>query len=162
MSLQPHPETLRRNDGITIEDFLSTLVKQNYLERIRIASAQATSASIEASLAGRRTQARGNVRRNRNGDAEIVEEFEWRWGARAEAEITEKAVAAFVTDVFIGAEEEEQGLQGEEANDVGDSSGDEEANGQDNDEHSVASRRKRRKAQLQRDIERVAGSALIS
>ncbi|WFD30763.1 hypothetical protein MSPP1_001787 [Malassezia sp. CBS 17886] len=75
---------------LTLDSFLSLLQRQGYLEKTHATS------SADAD----RTNARSAA-------------FEWRWGARAEAEIGENAVAAFIEQVYgtdKGPKREEGGV----------------------------------------------------
>lgn len=158
-SLQSHPELAsgglvgRDSDGIMLDDFLANLVKQDYLERTRVSTTAATSAaSMDASMARRRTQARGNVKRTRNGDSDAVEDFELRWGSRAEVEIGETAAASFIADICLKnnnadleEEEEEEEQEAETQNGLG----------------SARERRKKRREQILREVQRAAGSSLV-
>ncbi|GAA5935553.1 MAGE domain-containing protein [Sporobolomyces koalae] len=96
----PHPESL------TLAAYLTLLTKQQYLERAKVAGAQpgatAGGGGATQTQAGRtqgpsRTQratAEGTVQET--GDPTI----EWKWGARAEAELGEEGVARFVQYIF--------------------------------------------------------------
>lgn len=162
-------------DGLTLEDWLALLVRQSYLECTRASTAQFTMAGHEATLAGKRMQARGaSVRKGRGGAAEmdVVEAVEWRWGSRAEAEITEKAVADFVADVFLHEEvfEEDDVSPATRADRGGTrrstrrqtSAGAQEwpAEGEAN-RRDAETRRQRDVAQIAGAVERAAGSPLI-
>ena len=105
---------------------------------------------MDTSLGGRRVQARGK-RAREEGEGMTGNEYEWRWGARAEAEITEKAVASFVADIYY-AEDRNQADNGEEGAEQGEG---------ENGEEGPSSRRKKHE-QLLKHIEQVAGSQLIS
>lgn len=153
-SLQTYPELAseslagRDSDGIMLDDFLSNLVRQDYLERTRVQNAAVTSAaSMDASMARRRTQARGNVKRTRNGDSDIVEDFEFRWGSRAEVEIGETAAASFIADICLQANH--AGIEDEAEEEV-----------QSND-GNLDVRQKKRREQILREVQRAAGSALV-
>jgi hypothetical protein len=161
-ALQPVASSRIGDKGLNIDEYLSMLIKQHYLERIEVPSAQALSATFEATQSGRRKQVRGSVRRNRqSGDTEVVKEFEWRWGARAEAEISERAVADFVTDIVMNVdlavdrdfdepdESEEEDVNQTQTQDATAEAGD------------IGNIRKRKKINLLKDIEKAAGSALI-
>ena len=113
-------------------------------------------ATHEASLSGKRTQARG-LRKRREDDLDIVEEYEWRWGARSEAEITEKAVAGFIAEVTTA---EVDSVAADTRSSRSRMSPDEQPPPQNNDLTSDHVRR--RTEQVLRDVERAAGSALIT
>lgn len=68
-----------------LEAFLYHLQRQGYLEKVRVASAT-TSA-----------------------DAPGAPSFEWRWGARAEIEIGERAVAEFIGEIYSDGAKPEGG-----------------------------------------------------
>ncbi|KAI5121740.1 hypothetical protein M0805_009030 [Coniferiporia weirii] len=69
----------------TIEAYLSTLVKQGYLDKVKVGPAGAPRAT------------QGKRARNADADEEGVS-YEWRWGARAQAEVGELAIAQFVAE----------------------------------------------------------------
>lgn len=193
---EPLPEALQPNRGTesrrlgskyTLEDWLDELVRHAYLERNQANNAAtSTSASHQATLEGRRTQAHGgNSRKNRGSggaDSNTVQDIEWRWGARAEAEISEKAVASFISDVFLSeerqtaadaAEQPSTGAQdtasavagssrsaGRSATGIAASPEAGQAAGPPR--LSAAERRQRREKRILEEIERVAGSQLIA
>lgn len=143
VALQPKVFKDASNVGITMHGYLDSLCKQRYLECSRTGVGPQGAMSMEAgSLIGKRVQARGRKSRNEDGEA-TGEEYEWRWGARAESEITEKAVGDFVAEIYLHSDD-----QGDE--------GEEEDNGEE-----VVSREKKQERLLQQ-IEHAAGSQLIS
>ncbi|GAA5844158.1 hypothetical protein JCM3766R1_003275 [Sporobolomyces carnicolor] len=92
----PHPES------VTLAAYLTLLTKQQYLERSKTAGApQGGGGGATQTQAGRsqgpsRTQRATAEGIQESGDPSI----EWRWGARAEAEVGEEGVARFVQYVF--------------------------------------------------------------
>lgn len=104
---------------------------------------------MEASLGGKRVQARGRRSKGgEDGEAMMGEEYEWRWGSRAEAEISEVAVAKFVTEIYYDAEEQARE--------------DQDADEQGRIEESTHANHKSREEQLLKHIENAVGSQLIS
>ena len=77
LSATPAAKLSLTNDKFTVETLLKELVTARYLE-VRVPKAQTTA----------------TVQHDPDKD-------EWRWGARAEAEIGEKNVAAFIADFFV-------------------------------------------------------------
>lgn len=98
----PRPDDEAPRTGMTLEAFLGEMLRHGYLEKVRV-RAPADDAGAAA--------------------------HEWRWGARAELEIGERAVAAFLCDLYA------DGAKLEDADGV--------------------------RAELQRRIERAAGSSLV-
>ncbi|KAJ7583842.1 MAGE family-domain-containing protein [Mycena floridula] len=84
--LSPHRE-------ITMDAYLTNLVKQGYLDRQQI---------------GETKKPKGGAKRVRaEADDESGIQYEWRWGNRAEGEISEKALAEFVAELMVGNAREE-------------------------------------------------------
>lgn len=155
MSLDPEevlPSALqpdaRKESRLTMDDYLQQLLKQSYLECNRTGAAPQGAMSMDTgSLLGKRVQARGKKSRTEEG-VRINEENEWRWGPRAEVEITEKAVAEFVSQIYMDSD------------------------GQDQDDDALVSRgqgqddletsRAKKQELLLKSIEHAAGSQLIS
>lgn len=150
-ALLPHalqPECtfgLGQEGKMTMNDYLDVLVKQSYLECSRTGAAPAGAMSMDGASLGKRVQAKGRKSRAEEGRAS-GEALEWRWGARAESEVTEKAVGEFVADVYINTNG--QGRN----NDTVD---------EDEDDGDGDADEKTRRSVLQH-VEHAAGSALIS
>lgn len=70
---------------ITIDTYLTNLVKQGYLDRQQIGE----------------TKKKGGTKRVRAQDEEEGIKYEWRWGNRAECEIGEQALAEFVAEFMV-------------------------------------------------------------
>ena len=90
-----------------IDTFLQHLVRQGYLDRVRLGDTK--------SATGKR---RGRVSATQgNGDTEgNPQAYEWRWGNRAHGEVGEQAVASFIGEFMVERtrpadveEEEEEG-----------------------------------------------------
>lgn len=79
----PHP--------LTLNAYLTLLIKQNYLERTTSTNGKSTQSKPKALT--KRGQASGD---GEVGDASI----EWRWGARAEVEFGEMGIARFAQEVY--------------------------------------------------------------
>lgn len=78
------PEVRHSAQDATLDTFFSQMLRQGYLEKVRVQS-DASSPT-----------------------------FEWRWGARAELEIGEKAIANFIVDLYSdGAKLESEGTANE-------------------------------------------------
>jgi hypothetical protein len=121
MSLEPHktlPVALQidsskdaMESGATLDDYLQLLIKQSYLECTRVGTTGLGAMSMDANNnITRRVQARS--RKSKGGGEEndkSTEDHEWRWGARAESEVTEKAVADFVAEIYFDSEEQGEG-----------------------------------------------------
>lgn len=106
-ALQPDMNRESMETGLTLDDYLRLLIKQSYLECTKVGAGGQGAMSMDASLGTKRVQARGRKSKGGEESGNSLEEQEWRWGARAEAEITEKAVANFVSDIYFDAEDEE-------------------------------------------------------
>ncbi|KAG6812817.1 hypothetical protein H0H92_000275 [Tricholoma furcatifolium] len=78
-----------------IDTYLSTLIRQGYLDRIQVGDAKA-----QKSKGGKRT--RMNQPDDDNGAT-----YEWRWGSRAQSEVGEQAIANFVAEFMIGDAEDD-------------------------------------------------------
>jgi hypothetical protein len=131
---QPGSGTSATDAGLTVDDFLRLLIKQSYLECTRTGVSGQGAMSMDASMGTRRVQARGRSSRNGEEGEASTEDHEWRWGARAEIEITEKAVADFVAEIYVEADEQGSSEGGQ----------------------------KKKQENLLKHIERAAGSQLIS
>lgn len=92
----PHPESL------TLSSYLTLLVKEQYLERAKTAGGGGGGGQTQTQGGAGRSQAPSRTQR---ATAEGIQEsgdpsVEWRWGARAEAELGEEGVARFVQLIF--------------------------------------------------------------
>lgn len=146
VALQPNASKDASSIGLIMEDYLTLLLKQSYLECSRTGVGPQGAMSVEAgSLIGKRVQARGRKSRTEDGEA-TGEEFEWRWGSRAESEITEKAVGDFVAEIYLHSDDQAE---------------DDEEENEGNDGKEVVSREKKQEMLL-KQIEHAAGSQLIS
>lgn len=85
----------------SVEHFLGTAIRQGYLDRQRVGDTGKGAKKRGRAAAG--TQAA-------NGEEAV---FEWRWGARAYAEVGEADVARFVAEFMVERTrgEEEEGVQ---------------------------------------------------
>lgn len=116
---------------MTLDDYMDRLAQNMYLERYK--------SDTIADASAKRTQVRGK-RKNRTSGRDAEEGIAWRWGPRAEAEISEKSVALFIHDIFSSLADEEQ----------------------ENGAGSSTARREMEPQSLITQIERAAGSELIS
>ncbi|GAA5968358.1 hypothetical protein JCM3765_002915 [Sporobolomyces pararoseus] len=103
----PHPESL------TLSSYLTLLVKEQYLERAKTAGGggQTQTQGAGRSQAPSRTQRATAEGIQESGDPSV----EWRWGARAEAELGEEGVARFVQFIFENAGNEGSGSQDQQS-----------------------------------------------
>lgn len=124
---------------MTLDDYMDRLAEEMYLERFK------SNAVVEASA--KRTQVRGK-RKNRTSGRDAEEGIAWRWGPRAEAEISEKSVALFIYDIYNSPDEA--------------ATDDAEEDGQGAGASPNRSRRVVEPQSLLTQIERAAGSELIS
>ncbi|KAG0655147.1 hypothetical protein C6P46_001139 [Rhodotorula mucilaginosa] len=100
----PHP------DSITLSSFLSTLVKQQYLERG--SSAHLGAATQGGTKSQARTQTQRATQKGKDAGAEAGDPaIEWRWGPRSEVEFGEVGVAKFVHQVFTDPSSLPRGAQ---------------------------------------------------
>lgn len=76
---------------LTVEQFLSILIRQGYLDRQQIGDV-AKKGKGKGVKRGRATQA----------DEEAGTTYEWRWGNRAQSEVGEKGIAQFVAEFMVG------------------------------------------------------------
>ncbi|KAF8063435.1 MAGE family-domain-containing protein [Lyophyllum atratum] len=111
-----------------IETYLSTLIRQGYLDRLQVGDSKKGGKS-KGTKRARMTQA----------DEENGATYEWRWGSRAQSEVGEKAIAAFIANFMTG--------------DAGD---DEEDEGGRNRREGAATKLER----MMKGIERAAGGQL--
>ncbi|KAF8337373.1 MAGE family-domain-containing protein [Cantharellus anzutake] len=90
--------------GNSIDVLLASFTKSGYLDRQRnpLAGGSAPGA----------TQGRGRKRANDDDDGR-VDDYEWKWGSRAFAEIGEVGVAEFIRD-FMGERFSQRAIEGEE------------------------------------------------
>lgn len=103
-------------DSLTLSQYLSHLVKQQYLERAASATAggggvgtQATAAAAAAALTGRSQRPRGGgkSRTDESGGSSSAggdPAVEWRWGPRSEVEFGQVGIAHFIHRVFSDPE----------------------------------------------------------
>lgn len=117
-------------DKQTLNTFLATLIRQQYLEKTKVTAAPAaTGAGAGAGAAagigagaGKGTQRARATQSTRAGGADTAAEEggasgsadeEWRWGPRAYVEIGEQGIAAFIKDFYgslaAGGDDLEQG-----------------------------------------------------
>jgi melanoma-associated antigen len=84
----------------TIETLLANFARSGYLDKQKSTLIGSTGGASSSQAPGGRGRKR--TADNDDGDGAVMEEFEWKWGSRAIAEINEAGVAAFVRD-FMGA-----------------------------------------------------------
>ncbi|KAH0836380.1 MAGE-domain-containing protein [Lanmaoa asiatica] len=96
--------------SMPIDTFLQNLVRQGYLDRVRLGDTKSTTGKRRGRVSA--TQGNGNAEEN-------PQAYEWRWGNRAHGEVGEQAVARFVGEFMVertrmaDVEEEEEGADGE-------------------------------------------------
>lgn len=99
----PSKETSQMLKPLTIDAYLTQLVKQNYLDKQKSSLASTQGAQ-------KRVRSGGTVGGTDEGDAS----FEWKWGTRAIAEIGEEGVGKFVVDFMDDIERERANRRAEE------------------------------------------------
>lgn len=79
--------TMNSPKKITLEQYLTLLIKQGYLDRVKVGN-----------IAGQKgnKRPRGGAARPDGDEGSI--DFEWRWGERAHAEISEQGISDFVVE----------------------------------------------------------------
>ncbi|KAJ7102475.1 MAGE-domain-containing protein [Mycena belliarum] len=78
---------------LTLDAYLSLLLRQSFLDRQQVGEA------------GKASKAKGKRSRVSQGaDDAGGQAYEWRWGARAQSEVGEQAIAAFVAEFMVGDE----------------------------------------------------------
>ena len=103
----------------SIETYLTLLIKQNYLDKVKVQTAIPSATQQPASNKRGRT--------SKGGDGDGDSSFIWKWGSRALAEIGETKVADFVASfmlerpVVLESSEEDEGE--DDANEEGEASG---------------------------------------
>lgn len=97
-----------KSDKQNIGTLLTSLLRQGYLEKTKLANPAAAAKGGQATQNGqtqrvratqataRNTQAQGDDAQPTNGSPDE----EWRWGSRADKEIGEQAIAAFIKDFY--------------------------------------------------------------
>ncbi|CAA7264566.1 unnamed protein product [Cyclocybe aegerita] len=82
--------------ALTLDTYLSTLLRQGYLDRQQIGG--------EAAKKGKKSGAGSKRLRTQAEDLEEGRMYEWRWGARAFCEVGEEAVAKFIAQFMVESE----------------------------------------------------------
>ncbi|PWN42682.1 MAGE-domain-containing protein [Ceraceosorus guamensis] len=150
----------RTSDRPTLSVFLDQLVRQGYLERVKSAAAPpGTAAGTGTSSKGRRAIA--SKRKDGEGRPGEVDNFEWRWGARAEVEVGEPNIAAFVKEVYLTSEDADDSEDAEPSAATRGSGRRSGANAAESRTTQRSNRDTQKEALLLRDIERAAGSQLV-
>ncbi|KAF8839978.1 MAGE-domain-containing protein, partial [Paxillus ammoniavirescens] len=91
--------------GMPIDTYLSQLVRQGYIDRVRLGDNKAAG--------GKR--GRGPAATQVNADDNQA--YEWRWGTRAHSEIGEQSIASFVAEFMIDRTRQNEAEEDEEEND---------------------------------------------
>ncbi|KAG8215919.1 MAGE-domain-containing protein [Butyriboletus roseoflavus] len=92
--------------SIPFDTFLQHLVRQGYLDRVRLGDTKSTTGKRRGRVSA--TQGNGNAEDN-------PQAYEWRWGNRAHGEVGERAVGEFMGEFMVqqtrvaDVEEEEEG-----------------------------------------------------
>ncbi|KAJ7487288.1 MAGE family-domain-containing protein [Mycena galericulata] len=86
---------------LTLDAYLTQLNRQGYLDRQQVGDAG--------------KKGKGKRGRVAQADDDAGQTYEWRWGARAQSEVGERAVAAFVAEFMVGEEGREEPEEEEEA-----------------------------------------------
>lgn len=88
------PSSTTTTTAFTLETFLSSLVKHNYLEK-----SHSFKGVIGPSQSQPAQSSRGKKRgQNEEGEEDLV----WAWGSRAEVEISEVGLTEFLGDLYLG------------------------------------------------------------
>lgn len=95
------PNTLK---PLTIDAYLTQLLKQSYLDKQKT--------SLASAQGGGQKRARGGAAAGGGEDGDTS--FEWKWGTRAIAEIGEEGVGAFVADFMESIERERESRRADE------------------------------------------------
>ncbi|PWY99579.1 hypothetical protein BCV70DRAFT_162241 [Testicularia cyperi] len=152
-SLTQSTQTQARNrsEQGSLEGFLHAMAKQSYLERVPSDVGAEQSAATQAggnSAAGGRTTTQSRRRWRTSGLDDEAAAWEWRWGSRAEAEVSEVKIARMMCDIFLDPAASSDGLRP-------DADDDEETRALDR------ARLRERQTALMNNIASVAGSQLI-
>jgi hypothetical protein len=91
--------------GIPIDTFLSQLMRQGYIDRVRLGDNKAAGGKRGRGAAATQVNADDN------------QAYEWRWGTRAHSEIGEQAIASFVAEFMIDRTRQNEAEEDEEEND---------------------------------------------
>ncbi|KAJ6472320.1 MAGE family-domain-containing protein [Mycena vitilis] len=83
---------------LSLDLYLTLLLRQGFLDRAAVGGDAANKAAKGAGR-GKRTRVAAADEDQAGGQT-----YEWRWGARAQSEVGEQAVAAFVTEFMVSAE----------------------------------------------------------
>lgn len=165
-----------------LKTYLALLVRQGYLEQgeLNAPTVLGSGGGGDKPAGGRRRRSARAADGNDENGAKADDNVEWKWGPRAEAEIGEKAVAEFITDVYVmGGPDEEDGGEGQEALTAEPTPAPSQRRGARSSSSSTQQQRapftqtqnlsatqRQRRAQasqsLRKDIERAAGSQLVN
>ena len=104
------------HQNLTTDAYLNQLVRQSYLDCRKLGDGKPGAAGG----AKKRGRGPGASQMPRNGAEDEENQYEWRWGSRAFAEVGEVAIAQFVAEFMV--------LRGR----VGEGEGDDDENGKDN------------------------------
>ena len=83
--------TLSTNKVVQLDQYLATLIRQNYVDREQVGDGKKSKGNKRGRLATQVAQ-----------EEEDGVAYQWRWGPRAYCEVGEKAVAKFVAEIMIG------------------------------------------------------------
>ncbi|KAG6885808.1 hypothetical protein C0993_009568 [Termitomyces sp. T159_Od127] len=81
----------------SVENYLSTLIRQGYLDRIQVGDTKKGGKGKNTKRA-RTTQA----------DEENGVTYEWRWGSRSQSEVGETAIAKFIAEFMVGETDDDE------------------------------------------------------
>jgi hypothetical protein len=95
--------------SLPLDTYLTQLIRQGFLDR------QQVGGEGNKGKAG----AKGKRARVSAAEDEGGQTYEWRWGARAQSEVGERAVAEFVAEFMVSEERQEDGDEEEEGNAAG-------------------------------------------
>ncbi|KAJ7479778.1 hypothetical protein FB451DRAFT_1365482 [Mycena latifolia] len=89
--------------ALTLDAYRTALIRQGFLDRQQVGDA-------ERALGGM-----GKCARVAQADDDAGQTYEWRWGTRAQSEVSEQAVAAFVAEFMVGDDARDEPDEEEES-----------------------------------------------
>ncbi len=90
-----------KHSAHTVQDVLELWLRQQYLE---LELAGGPQQNVNARTKRKAPTTTRGMRRQRDGE-QPEESYEWRWGARAEAEVSEQLIASFAIDIMAAQDE---------------------------------------------------------
>jgi hypothetical protein len=90
---------------LSLDAYLTLLIRQGFLDRQQVGG-DGADANKKGGAKGKRTPVQAQ-----DDDAGGQQTYEWRWGARAQSEVREKAVAGFVAEFKFMVQDERWGMR---------------------------------------------------